>query len=178
MRCFVAIELPEDIRAELFHNSELVQTSGVVVGNFVEKNNLHLTLKFLADLSSEEVEQVEKKLGEIKFQKFRAGIGKPGFFPADHIRVFWFELVSEKIRELFKIVDEKLTGFGESDKEFSPHVTLARIKEVKNKERLLEKVNSLKVKTKDFEINSFSLIKSELKKEGPIYRTIKKFNLN
>ena len=76
MRVFIAINLPEDIKAKVFHEFEIVQNSGLVTGNFVEKENLHLSLKFLGEVSEEEIEKIKKKLSEIKFKKLDVEIGK------------------------------------------------------------------------------------------------------
>ena len=60
MRTFVAIELPEDVRAKIFHAFEKLKSFNVLRGKFVEKDNLHLTLKFLGELTEKQITDVKK----------------------------------------------------------------------------------------------------------------------
>ena len=70
MRVFISIELPEQVKKEIFNEFKKLENSGFAVGNFVSKNNIHLTLKFLGNLSGEEVDKIKKKLSEIEFKNF------------------------------------------------------------------------------------------------------------
>ena len=51
MRTFISIELPEQVKKEIFKEFKRLENSGFVVGKFVSKDNLHLTLKFLGTLT-------------------------------------------------------------------------------------------------------------------------------
>jgi len=184
MRVFIAIELPEYVRANIFHAFENLKGLGLGRGNFVGKDNIHLTLKFLGELSEEEIENIKKKLSEIKFKKFETETGKIGFFPSEeYIRVIWIELVDKdkdgKIYDLQKIIEDKLeeVGIMKDTREFQTHITIARIKSIKNKQVFLEKVKGINIKKMRFNVENFSLIKSELTRIGPIYRILEKFNL-
>ena len=186
MRVFVAIDLPEDIKASLFHSSEFLQKSGLLRANFVEKENLHLTLKFLGDLEADSLEKVKDELKKINFKKFNASLGKVGSFPyEDYVKVLHVELNSEnnEIKDLQKEVEVKLKGMGfkEEAREFSSHVTLARvhslIKAQENKQAFLDKLKSFKVPKDEFEVNKFILIKSELMAKGPVYKVIEEYSL-
>lgn len=64
------------------------------------------------------------------------------------------------------------------DKEFSSHITLARVKSVINKEGLVEYIRNMHLKNLKFEVNEFLLMKSELTEFGPIYRVIERFKLS
>ena len=68
-------------------------------------------------------------------------------------------------------------GIASDLKDFSPHITTVRVKNIPNKESFLERIKNLKVKNIEFKIDNFSLIKSELMRDGPIYKLIKKFSL-
>ncbi len=178
MRCFIAIEIPEHVKAEIFHVFEKIKQSGLVAGNFVEKENLHLTLKFLGELNAEEIAKIKKELFEIEFKKFNAETGSIGFFPnEDYIRTLWVELVGGEISKIHKKIDDKLFEFGikKEDKNFSSHMTVARIKSVKDRKMFMQKIKEMKLKKEKFSVDNFSLIKSELTPEGPIYKTLEKF---
>ena len=60
MRAFIAIELPEHVRAKIFHEFETLSKKGVVGGNFVSKDNLHLTLRFLGEISEQKAKDIAK----------------------------------------------------------------------------------------------------------------------
>lgn len=153
---------------------------GMVIGNFVEKENIHLTLKFLGNIPEEKIKDIEKKLSEIDFSSFGAHIGEIGFFPSqEHVKIVWVELLSDKTLPLKKLMDDTLDslGFPPDNKEFNSHITIARIKEIKNKQYFFDKIKKLKIKKTDFNFKYFSLIKSELRRGGPVYKLIKKFEL-
>ena len=179
MRVFIALELPEHVKAEIFHGFEKLKENGIASGNFVEKENLHLTLKFLGDVDEDKIVQVEKKLSQIKFNPFNVEVGKIGFFPNEnYIRVLWVELKSSEIYDIYNKIENELNSIGfEREKEFVSHITVARIKSVKNRDIFFNKVEKIRFKKLKFEIKDFSLIKSELMKSGPVYKTIKTFEL-
>jgi len=180
MRCFVAIEVPEDVKKEISKASEKLKKSGFVNGSFVDKKNLHLTLKFLADLSEEQVELVKKEMSEIKFKKFECSTGKTGTFPnGEYVKVIWLELVADEIMHLKGLIDNKLAGIVKGEeKEFNSHITFVRVKEAKDKPKFLDLLKEIGVKKMKFPVEKFSLIKSELTRDGPIYRTLAEFKLS
>src|SRR3989344_1357871 len=177
MRTFIAIELPEDVKAKIFHAFEKLKESNLVRGKFVEKDNLHLTLKFIGEVPLEKLAS--------KFKNFSCSTGKTGVFPNEnHVNSVHIELVSDddKLNELQKVIEESLVKLGikkdeKNDESFKSHITALRVYVVKNKELFSKKLNNLHIKEIEFDIENFSLIKSELTPQGPIYRTIKKFNL-
>src|SRR3989344_9074013 len=133
MRAFVAVELPEHIRARIFHEFELLSKKDVFGGKFVEKENLHLTLNFLGEISEEKAKKVIDELKGVKLDKFSCSIRKVGCFPSsEHIKVIWVELISEnnKLKELYDLVKDKIGSIDE--REFESHITTARVKFVKN----------------------------------------------
>jgi 2'-5' RNA ligase len=178
MRCFIAIEFPEHVKARIFHKFETLQNQTLFRGKFVEKENLHLTLKFLGEITNKELEKIKKRLNEIKFERFDCHVGKTGFFKnEDHIRVIWVELVSEKLNELQKRIDEATSEIPRYSKKFDLHITTARVKSILKKQSLIREVKKIHFKNLDFEITEFFLMKSELFPEGAKHKSIEKFKL-
>lgn len=178
MRIFISIDLPEKIKSKIFHSFEKIEQLKIVKGKFVEKNNLHLTLKFLGNISEEKISEIEKILSTIKFDSFNVRLGNIGFFPnKNYIKIVWIELISDEIYNLQKIIDEKLKFMFNEKIIFYPHITVLRIKSIKNKTIFLDKIKEINFKNISFDINFFSLTKSELKKEGPSYKLLNKFSL-
>jgi 2'-5' RNA ligase len=181
MRTFIAIELPENVKKEIFRVSKKIRDSGLVSGNFVSKDNLHLTLRFLGDkMSEEKIEQVKRNFSDIILPKFKASTGKIGFFPSErYVRVIWIGLEADEISRLKGIIENKIQelGLNKETREFNSHITFARIKSVKDKEKFLKLVSELDIKKMSFEVDKISLIKSELTRDGPIYKKIAEFPL-
>lgn len=179
MRCFLAIELPEKIKDELLKIQEQIKDNNIKM-KLVEKENLHLTLKFFGELNDYQVNKIKESLKQIKFKKFKANLGILGVFPSlNFIRVAWISLEpSEKVKELHNEIDEVLEKEKfRKDKIFESHLTMARVKFIKNKQELINKLKEIKIKPLDFEVSSFVLKKSTLTEKGPVYEDIIKFNL-
>lgn len=178
MRCFIAIDLPEHAKAKIFHAFETLQDKNLFHGKFVEKENLHLTLKFLGNISEEKMEEVREKLREIKFEKFDCEIGKAGVFGENYVKVIWVDLLSDKLKELQKQITDNFPEIPSDYKEFSSHITTARVISVPDREKLIEEIKKINFKKLDFEVGEFVLMKSELVRGGPKYKTIEKFRLS
>ena len=102
-------------------------------------------------------------------------LDKLGVFPAEsYIRVVWIGLQDDKhLIGLQKDVEEKLKEFYfRKDFEFLPHLTLTRVKFIKDKSKFMEKIEKIKIEPKEIEIKEFKLIKSDLTTKGPVYEDI------
>ena len=173
MRCFIAIDIP--FEKEFKEYQEEIKELG---GFSFPKDQLHLTLKFLGEVNEDKIEKIKEQLNKINFKPFKARLGDLGVFPdKKHINVIWISLIpEEKIKDLQENVEDVLEQFFEREKkEFKAHITLARVKFVKDKEKLLE---SLKKKIEgEFVIDKFKLIKSELTPKGAIYTLLGEYNV-
>ncbi len=180
MRCFISIELAENVKAQIFHAFEKLKNSKTCYGNFVKKDNLHLTLKFLGNISEEKIEEIKKVLEKIDFRQFPVETGKIGFFPNEnYVRTLWIDLKASDFEFLKNEIDEKLhkLGFNEKDKNFTTHITVARIKGIENKQNFFNKLEEIAPKKMFFIVNRFSLVKSILKRKGSEYKTLKEFHM-
>ena len=175
MRYFIAIDLPINVKAGIFRESKKLQRKNLFKGNFTKKENLHLTLKFLGSLTNKELEKIREKLREINFKKFFCEIGEVGFFyDREKIRIIWVDLLSNKLNRLQKKISELLER---GNKNFNSHITIARVKSVSNKRKLIEKVEEIDFKKISFEVKEFVLMKSELTKQGRRYSILDRFNI-
>jgi 2'-5' RNA ligase len=84
----------------------------------------------------------------------------------------------EIIKKLREKIYNSLKDIALLDSRFESHVTLARVKAVRNKEEFIEKLRRLGVRKAEFGVTSFAFKKSTLTREGPIYEDIVKFNLS
>lgn len=172
MRCFIAVELPEKIKDIL---KKLQEDIGDNNAKIKWVKGFHLTLKFFREISENKVEKIKKRLENFKFKDFKLNLSKIGVFPDDKfIRVIWVGIRQKgKIIELQKNVDRKLIDIFEPEKNFKGHVTLGRVKFVRDKKKLID---SLKLDVEgDFKVENIKLIKSELKEKGPVYTELEVF---
>jgi 2'-5' RNA ligase len=171
MRCFIAVELPEEIKREMVRIQEELPE---FFGKKTEKENLHLTLKFLGEISETEIERVKRRLSDMKIKKFNSGLGELGVFSPEFIRIIWIHLTGcEKLQEE---VDKKLKDLFPVEERFMGHITIARVKNC-DKKNLIDSLKLLKVNWREFQVNEFVLKESILTGEKPIYKDIKRFKL-
>jgi len=178
VRCFIAIDFSREIVKEIERVQEEIKKKNLMVGKFTESENLHLTLKFLGEIEQEKVEEVKKKLKEIKFSKFLAYIGDLGVFSSNFIKIVWVQTLGKQVLELQKEIELKLNGMFEAEERFMSHLTIARVKRVKDKKMFLDALKEIKVRNIGSEIDCFYLMKSELKDFGPEYSVLEKYSLN
>lgn len=175
MRLFIAINLPKEVKDYLFNLQKEFRDFGKI--NFVAKKNIHLTLKFLGDIDGNKLNQIKEKLKNIKLKSFEVSLNSLGVFPnKDFIRVLWIDLApKDKVIELAQKIDQELIEFS-NKQEFSTHITLGRIKLIKDKKEFLKKLE-LNLKPIKFEITSFELMKSDLSKDGSQYTILETYSL-
>jgi len=176
MRCFIAIDLPSQIKEYLSQIQLSLPKEDI---KLVEKENLHLTLSFLGEIDEDHIERCKQILSEIKFRKFNTSFGNIGFFSSqDYIRVVWVSLEpAENIKSLYLQIHDKLKKEFKIDDRFESHITIARVRFIKNKQEFVKNLSSLKVESKGFEADSFALKKSTLTQKGPIYEDVARFEM-
>lgn len=168
-RAFIAIEFSDSVIKEVARVQELL--SGVkFTGKVTELENLHLTLKFLGEIENSKIEEVKKRLAGVKFELMKLKLGKIGVFSRrGNPGIVWVKVEGTGLYELQKKIDEKLRGLFAVEERFMGHLTIARVKYVKDKKGFLEHVNGIHVKPIAFDCSEFKLKKSELKPIGPVY---------
>ncbi len=174
MRVFIAVDIPEDVIEELKKAQKYLKED-----NLKPVKDFHLTLKFLGEIPEPNVENVKDLLKQIKFKPFKAQLTSIGVFPnPNYVRIVWVGISPENFISLQRDVDNSLEKIGfKKDKRFHPHLTLARVNFVKDKEGFKRILEDIKVEKKEFKVNEFKLIKSTLTREGPIYEDLEVFKL-
>jgi RNA 2',3'-cyclic 3'-phosphodiesterase len=180
VRLFVALEIPEEIRRALAVFIERLRN--VARGSrWVRAEGLHVTLKFIGEMRSEAVPELESALAQVHLNaavdvQFRGG----GFFPNErHPRVFWIGVEASAIlAELAAAVDLQTAklGVAAENRAYSPHVTLARFKNDDGVQQLRESVRGLEPLEFDkMRTTEFHLIRSELMPGGSRYTRLASF---
>lgn len=178
-RIFIAIDLPKEIKDYLFELQKQIQKQLDVKVKWTAKKNLHLTLKFLGDISEQQLTQLKKHLQQITFKKFEASLNQIGFFPSSaKPRILWVDLhPPTNIINLQQLIDQETLFISTREQEFKTHLTLGRIKLIKNKETI-KSLQKIKIQNKKTTITKFQLMQSTLTKDGPKYTTLQEYELN
>ena len=176
MRAFIAIELPGPVQKQL---SLLQAGIPLELGSVAPAKSFHLTLKFLGDISEEKAARVRELLASVRHEPFEAAISGTGFFPdGSRIRVVWAGAgpVSQFVA-LQQKIEAVLHGLFPRDNEFVPHITLARVRFLRDRQKFTEQVKEIRTGNLAFSVGSFSLKKSTLSRDGPVYEDIAVFPL-
>ncbi len=184
VRAFIAIELPNSVKSALSQLLDNLRQSNHAPVKWVNPDSIHLTLKFLGNIAAGTVPELTKAISEAArgIAPLRLELGELGVFPNLRApRVVWVGLGGE-IATL-SVIQEKIEsaliplGFPPERRAFSPHLTLGRVRERASPEArrcLGEAVASLKMGTKmdtklSFTVDSLSLMRSRLTREGAFY---------
>lgn len=178
LRSFIAVDLDEPSVREKIVTAQrgLEQTRAPL--KVVESQIMHLTIRFLGEISLATVERVKEAMDTVHFPPFEAEFTGLGVFPnPKRINVVWVGIKQgqQELSQIFQQLEPKLrqVGLPPDDKGFSPHMTVARVRSPVNREALAAYVESMK--NEEFgrmAVNALRLKKSTLTPRGPIYTTI------
>ncbi len=179
-RAFIAVDMSEDMQQRLHQVSDSLQEklAGLPV-RWVPVQNIHLTLKFLGDVSMANLDMLKEILHSAAngSHQFAISIGNMGVFPNwRRLRVVWLGV--EGPPELQAIqrgidLDTSRLGYRADDRPFSPHLTLGRISrnagpgELREISKILqaEKIGFLGV----VRVDRIRLYRSDLQPGGAVY---------
>ncbi|GBD91925.1 2'-5'-RNA ligase [bacterium BMS3Abin04] len=180
-RLFIALDLPDDILDDIVELRDRIYSVDKNV-RWEPKNKLHITLKFLGDVSSDLTGSILLNLKELteSYSKILLIPGKFGLFYRYKLpKILWLGFKFDN--NLFNLRNKinlsfKYLGFEIDEKKFHPHITLLRIKESYDLNKIKQFL-SYDLQINEFTCNQISLIKSELNRNGSVYTNIKSFNL-
>ncbi len=176
-RMFIAIQFSDEVIKEVARVQKLISKQKFT-GKLTELENIHLTLKFLGEIDFEMAEKVQKKLEEIKINEITAKLGGIGTFCRKNSCIVWIKLNGKELFELQKKIDDLLKGFFKPEERFMSHITVGRVKYVKDIKNFKKMIESISVRKIGFKIKKFQLKLSELNPLWPVYSNIKEYNLN
>ena len=180
IRAFIAIELPDSVKSTLSQLQDNLKQSHHAPVKWVESDSIHLTLKFLGNIAAGTVPQLTEAIFEAArgIAPLQLELSELGVFPNLRApRVVWLGLGGETAT--LSVIQEHIEsalvplGFPPERRAFAPHLTLGRVRERASPEerrRLGEAVASLKMGAKlSFTVDSLSLMRSRLTREGAFY---------
>lgn len=183
VRVFIAIDIedPSLLNKLCEIQKEIIKTRAKM--KLVERENMHITLKFLGEISPTKLSSLEKAVVNAckDFTKFKIELAHVGAFPSPaRPRVVWVGVNkgAEILKQLASAIEKETVrmGFKKADKPFHPHVTLARVKIatpelrnfiLKNQELFVGEVI----------VNEVRIKESILRPQGPLYKTLYRVEL-
>ncbi|HCO93360.1 MAG TPA: RNA 2',3'-cyclic phosphodiesterase [Phycisphaerales bacterium] len=187
MRCFIAIDIGEQIRKALGNlQNELrgkvdIKKSDV---KWVNPGNIHLTLKFLGEIKDEQVVDVCNIARDVasRHKGFELDIQSVGYFGGRSARILWVGAGQncDNLLQLQEDLDRQLdsAGWSREARKFSGHLTLCRIRNTKagiKLARITEEYKDYKLGT--IPVDSLSVYESRLTPQGPIYTVLGNYQL-
>ena len=188
IRAFIAVELPEELKKELTELETQLKKNSPPVVKWVDPNSIHITLKFLGEISEASIDELMLAMEESaqEISPFKLAVCQLGAFPAiDRPQVIWVGVTGamEKLAQLQKNIEaytEQL-GFKRESRAFSPHLTLGRVRDETRPNESLRIGQLLKdtafVALHNIDVNAINLMKSQLTTTGAIHTCIGTVNL-
>ncbi len=179
-RLFIALKIPDEIR------EKIINLRNEAFPNFRKfkwesEDKIHLTLKFIGEVSEEITDQIASKIRFIEeYKKFDCSLTKFGFFfKQNTAKILWLGLsIDNQIFELVEKLNIELEKFSipSEKRKFQPHLTLKRMKGDEGK-NFIESFEEFKIPKIEFEAGKVALMKSELFPTGSRYSEIKLYLL-
>ena len=161
MRLFIAINLNDEIKNTLMA-AILELKKGASKGNFTHRENLHLTLVFLGELSEDRIVDIRSAMNQIKEKPFGLSLSGFGQFKRKSGDIHWVGIdQNPALLSLQKKLTTELqkVGFSLENREYSPHLTLGR--EVRLADPSVNIYNALPLSKEEMTVSRISLMKSE-----------------
>ena len=182
-RVFIAINLPADIQKYLTRYHDKWPE---IPAKWTSQQNLHITLEFMGDLTDQEIADTCKITNEVasRHEAFSINLNKIIFGPKNKFppKMIWAE--GDKSGELANLKNDlqdsllESVRFSPESREFSPHVTLARISEWEFKKLEPEEIPEINEHIElIFTAESIEVMESEMKRGGPVYNVLESCEL-
>ncbi len=176
MRLFVALPLPQAIRKTLAS-----LCAGLPGARWVPPENMHVTLRFLGELSGDVIDDVDAALSGISAPAFSLALGGVGHFGnGARPRAIWAGVARDPA--LFHLHDKiesavVRAGLAPDRQKFTPHVTLSRPKGT-SIPKLQDYLSAHSLFRSDpWEVSRFTLFSSFLAHTNAIYREESRYPL-
>lgn len=174
MRAFIAIELEPETKDYLGEIQAKTQQY-CRRGHYTPQNNLHITLHFLGDIDSSDVDYIREAMYEAcqRNRVFELTLGQIGFFPKGDTGVLWTGVnESQALKRLFLNLSKSLQrqGFGRDKGGLTPHITMGR--EIEPQRGFADVQKAVTVDGRKFWVEKITLMESLRRGPELFYRPI------
>ena len=182
MRLFTAIDLPEAVLARLVALLDRLKPTALI--KWSPPSNLHITTKFIGEWPESRLPELKQALGGLaKRAPFPVQIRNVGFYPNPHSpRVFFAGIEAPpELPALAGDIDRALQAIGVAPEQrpYTPHLTLARIKEPVPLQKLRQAIADFdSLDFGAFQADRFFLYQSRMQSAGSLYTKLSEFPLS
>lgn len=184
MRAFIGLDFDEGLKEELYEIQKVLKSNSKR-GNWVPLSNFHITLKFLGDISEEQIDGIDRiiKTASINTSPISITLDKLGYFNIrnNQYGVIWIGVKGEmmKLNTIYDIIEREMKsiGFPMEKRKFTPHITLGRRVMLDLPFRQLQERVDYKLGN-EFLLDNLTLMKSEEIMRKRVYTPIKSYKLN
>jgi 2'-5' RNA ligase len=176
IRLFVALALPDSVAEPL----KLLQ-AGVPGARWMEREQLHLTLRFIGEVDGRDAAAIDDALSQIRAPRFTLELKGVGEFGGKTPRALWAGVRAEsEIVHLQRKIESALQRIGleAEERKFKPHVTLARLRAAPVGRVIDYLADHALYASVPFEVNTFILYSSKLAAGGSLYSAEKAYRLD
>ena len=162
----------KDLKKE-FHNEDI---------KWVAQENLHLTLRFLGETTLVQVEEIKTALFEVtkSFSPFQLNLLRLDYFKRDGkpkvliVHIKETKTLNELAKSIYHQVEK--VRFGKENRSYQPHLTLGRIKSIKDINLFYDVVDKYSQRLyQTIDVKEFTFYQSLLSPSGPVYKSIQNF---
>ena len=179
-RVFLGIDLPIEIKDDIEKLKKNCHLEKLPI-KLVELNNSHIAVKFMAELSLDQIKKINGSIKKVvlQFPPFKITIKDYLVFPnMFQPRILALKVLSQNLISLANVLINELEKFSfiiKDNRPYTPHITLGRIKNnlSVNQNELFKKIEF----SKEILINHLTLFESNLTSSGPNYTIIKEYQL-
>jgi len=180
MRLFTGLDLPPDLVATLERLVKRLKPTAHIAWS--PPANLHVTTKFIGEWPETRLPELKAALAGLPSRPaLRVDVRRVGFYPNPHSpRIFWCGIEAPDLDRLAAETDNATASLGiaREKREYSPHLTLARIKERIDFQPLREAIAAMdSLEFGSFIAKSWFLYQSTLKPTGSVYTKLAEFPL-
>jgi 2'-5' RNA ligase len=184
MRAFLGIGLPELVREKVAALQQELAASGADV-NWVAPAHLHVTLKFLDEITEAQRQAIEERMGLLARQEavFGLGLEQIGAFPSVSApRVIWIGLAEgkERVAHLARVIEEETVALQlrMEPRPFAAHLTIGRVRSARHQSALVQRLRDVAWRPPAaWQVVSLTLYHSVLGAAGPRYTVVTEFPL-
>lgn len=188
LRLFLAIDIDNNLKEKIILVKEQLEQILPQI-KWTKPDTWHLTIKFLGETKKNKVDEIKKLCKDIaiKYSSFDIILKNISAFPNLRMpRVIFIDTeIPKELEKIFEEIEDKLSvlGFKKEDRKFHPHLTLARLKDIKpflkDNEKIIEKIGEIGRKIHFSMIaKEIVLYQSILSSKGPTYTKIETFTFN
>lgn len=178
VRAFISVDIEKpELRRALENAQRRLEDTGADLKS-VERENIHITMMFLGNVDERRLTHLMSIISNISFEPFKAEFRGLGAFPSvTRPRTIWVGITngSDQLESIYGRVAPEVSGMGIrlDDRGFNPHITLARVRSGKNRDRLVKELIAARDEIfGEMIVKQIRLKQSTLTRDGPVYATI------